>query len=501
MVKLKRIKISSGVDKSQLLGNTLDGYMPDCIYNNLVCGEFNDYAPPQYNLEKLSGILPTQTKSYQLEDLSKSLLMDNVFNINKPGYGKTFETIMWIKLVLKKDFKALILCPKSVIETWMYQLKRWWPDYAECGSWWITNYEQLYNKQRLHTAQLNEWDVIVLDESHKIKSMKSKVTQAVFTLKSKHRHCLTGTPIKNRPEDLAAQLKWLDPYSITCYTDFCLAFCHMMRTPYGTAPKGLTHDKKMIVLLQRLLDMYCIGGKEHNIGLNEQPEYIKVKLKMDKTVAQLYKKTLGEYDEELQTRVVDTPYLLSKGIKVQNPIEQTMRLQQLATCPQIFNKYVDSKYENIKFSWILDWLNGTDEKVIIISKFAEAIKYLDEYLCKNGRSDHKVIEQRMSSSERNGAVNYWKKNCQALLGTFGLLGTGVDGLQENCHYMIFLDRAWTASDNEQCEKRIWRTGQLKKPFFYILQCQGTIDVRIEAMQKSKAIDAKALLQPGDDYDL
>lgn len=496
MIKLKRIKIPVNVDRTQLLGNILDGYMPDCICNNIACGEFNDYVPPQYNLDKLKSMLPPQTKAYQLEDLSKALLMDNVFNINKPGYGKTFETIMWIKLVLKKDFKALILCPKSVIETWLFQLKRWWPDYADCGAWWITNYEQLYNKQRLHTAQLNEWDVIVLDESHKIKSMKSKVTQAVFSLKSKHRHCLTGTPIKNRPEDLAAQLKWLDPYSITCYTDFCLAFCYMTRTPYGTAPRGLTHDKKMVVLLQKLLDMYCVGGKEHNIGLDEQPEYIKVKLKMDKVVAQLYKKTLGEYDSVLETRVLDTPYLLSKGIKVQNPIEQTTRLQQLTTCPQIFDKY-----ENIKFNWIADWLEGTDEKVIIISKFAEAIHRLEMYLGMHGKHCYVMVEQRMSSTERREAVDYWKANKQALIGTFGLLGTGVDGLQEKCHYMIFLDRAWTASDNEQCEKRIWRTGQLKKPFFYILQCQGTIDVRIESIQKNKAVDAKALLQPGDDYDL
>lgn len=496
MIKLKRIKIPMDVDRSQLLGNTNDGYMPDCIYNNLVCGELDDYNNATYSIEELKKILPPQAKSYQLEDLSRSLCMDNVFNINKPGYGKTFETIMWIKLILKKDFKALILCPKSVIETWLTQLEKWWPEYKDCGSWWITNYEQLYNKQKLHTAQLNEWDVIVLDESHKIKSMRSKITLAVFSLKSKHRHCLTGTPVKNRPEDLAAQLKWLDPYSITCYTDFCLAFCHMMRTPYGTAPKGLTRDKKMIALLQRLLDMYCVGGKEHNIGLNEKPEYLITKLTMDKDVASLYKKTLGEYDPILETRVLDTRYLLEKGIKVQNPIEQTIRLQQLATCPQLFGEY-----NSVKFEWIGDWLDSTDEKVVIISKFAEAILRLNYYLGKTKRRSV-MIEQRMSSIERHNAIEQWKKSkVQALIGTMGILGTGVDGLQENCHYMIFLDRAWTASDNEQCEKRIWRTGQLKKPFFYILQCKGTIDVRIEALQKTKGADARTLLEPGDDYDI
>lgn len=499
MKRLQKIAIpkhlkENGRDR-ELIGDTISGLMTDCVYNSIVAGEYDDFKLPRVDLSKYN--LPTFLKDYQRDDLSYALGMTNVFNINKPGYGKTLETIMWIKCVLKRNFKVLILCPKSVIGTWELQLKKYWPEYLTCGMWWITNYEQLYNNEVFMRAKAWCWDLIVLDESHKIKSMKSKINSAVFQLESIHRHCLTGTPIKNRPQDLAAQLKWLDPYSITNFTDFQFAFCDMQRDQWGWKAKGLTKDKAMINNLQKLLDMYCVGGKEHDIGDIDKPEYIKVKLKMDPKVKNLYKKTVGEYDTILKQKVIDTEYLIEHGVKVTSAIEAAIRLQQLASNPQLF----DDKLKNVKFEWIEDWLEGTDEKVVIFSKYAQTIDSLEKFL----KSKHIACERVRKEQKpeiRQAAINRWNKlNTQVLLGTFGVLGTGVDGLQSNCRYVIFIDREWTASDNEQAEKRVWRTGQTRKPIFYILQCIGSIDVRIERVQLDKGHDARELLEPvEEDYD-
>ena len=48
--------------------------------------------------------------------------------------------------------------------------------------------------------------------------------------------------------------------------------------------------------------------------------------------------------------------------------------------------------------------------------------------------------------------------------------------------------------------RIWRTGQTRKPIFYILQCIGSIDIRIERTQLDKGHDAQELLNPVMDDD-
>ena len=500
MIRLNKIAIPKGVDQTQLMGATY-GLMSDCVYNSIVCGEYDGYkhsivdifAIPEIN--EIRSILKSQGKDFkahQVKDLSMMLAMDNVFNINKPGYGKTLETIAWVKAVLKKDFRVLVLCPKSVVGTWQEQLKEYWPDYLQCGMWWITNYEQLYDETRGNIAKELEWDLIVLDESHTIKSMKSKISLLAFKLKGKHRHCLSGTSIWNRPEDLAAQLKFLDPTAITTYTDFVNCFCHLVRGPFGFIPKGLTKNKIMEANLRKLLYLYCVGGEVHDMGVASHPEHIRVRLKLDKKVREYYLETVGKMVEieKERVRLIDTKKLLDENIKVQSSIEQTTRLQQLTSCPQQFN----SSWKNVKFEWILDWLENTDEKVIIMSKYATTIDYLESCL---SSKKIKLVRIKQSHTPNERTINFNKfreKDYQALIGTYGVLSTGVDGLQYACHYMIFIDHVYTASELEQAEGRIARTGQKEIPVFYVLQAIGTIDNRIIQLQKVKGLDAKAILE-------
>ncbi|KAK8134780.1 hypothetical protein PG984_006792 [Apiospora sp. TS-2023a] len=54
-----------------------------------------------------------------------------------------------------------------------------------------------------------EWLRVVLDEAHVIRNRVSKVFQAVTSLKSKYRWCLTGTPIQNHVQDLGSLVEFL----------------------------------------------------------------------------------------------------------------------------------------------------------------------------------------------------------------------------------------------------------------------------------------------------
>lgn len=56
-----------------------------------------------------------------------------------------------------------------------------------------------------------QFDYVILDESQMIKNPNSNTYQAVMALNSKHRICLSGTPLQNNTFDLYAQINFLNP--------------------------------------------------------------------------------------------------------------------------------------------------------------------------------------------------------------------------------------------------------------------------------------------------
>ncbi|KAK4468743.1 hypothetical protein MN116_007918 [Schistosoma mekongi] len=73
----------------------------------------------------------------------------------------------------------------------------------------ITSYDSVRHDAELF--QSVNWNYIVLDEGHIIKSSKSKITHAVKQLVAQHRLILTGTPIQNRVSELWSLFDFLMP--------------------------------------------------------------------------------------------------------------------------------------------------------------------------------------------------------------------------------------------------------------------------------------------------
>jgi SNF2 family DNA or RNA helicase len=144
------------------------------------------------------------------------------------GLGKCCTTIVAARLARMQ--RVLVICPKSAIKDWLRELNEWHPapgiirtppakDYFTFGiGWLIINYEQL---RRYATRLRREhWDLIVLDEAHFTKELVRRRSMLVFggqwkgdfypPLPSLKRLVVTGTPLKNRLEEIQQLLAWLD---------------------------------------------------------------------------------------------------------------------------------------------------------------------------------------------------------------------------------------------------------------------------------------------------
>lgn len=178
------------------------------------------------------------------------------------GTGKS-RTV--IDVVQNLQFRrTLILCPTSVVAVWPSQfakhldpdlptahhatvlplrdgtvIKRaqqliWALKTVELGSTsplvTVINYEAAYREPLASLLLRTKWDMIVADESHRIKApggIQSKFLAKVGKCASK-RVCLTGTPMPHDPLDAYAQYRFLDPGIFgTSFTAFRAEFAVM----------------------------------------------------------------------------------------------------------------------------------------------------------------------------------------------------------------------------------------------------------------------------------
>jgi len=142
------------------------------------------------------------------------------------GLGKTIISGMILKHLLHHKYikNALIISPLSILRQWREDLqskfsiepveitsRRIRDFHIEDYRTYLISYDLL--KQHIKTFP-EDWDLIIVDESHFIRNSQTIRFKAVKRLKSKFWLLLTATPMHNKIEDIAAQLLLFVPEEI-----------------------------------------------------------------------------------------------------------------------------------------------------------------------------------------------------------------------------------------------------------------------------------------------
>jgi hypothetical protein len=161
---------------------------------------------------------------YQLEGFNFYLKYNGcALNGDDMGLGKTFQTLMYAAHANKK---TVVICPKNVRRQWIQEAQKFFkPDVfnsIELNSTSKINSLADYNLVTLnyeivdkfsHLISNSGFDLLVLDESHRIKNPKAKTTNLIQTIGKnfQHRICLSGTPIKNKKREIFTQANLIAP--------------------------------------------------------------------------------------------------------------------------------------------------------------------------------------------------------------------------------------------------------------------------------------------------
>ena len=187
----------------------------------------NDY---QYACSKFQGNL---IKPYQSEGVRWMMVKERDQTpggilCDEMGLGKTAQTICTM-LADRSPTSTLIICPKSVVDQWYNEIRKFAPclkdnvliftgndkkktiDEIRQYRVIITTLGMIVPRKTLHLGKLHaiNWHRIVVDEAHEMRNRKSKTFWSVTHLKGRIRWCLTGTPVFNKIDDLVSLMQWI----------------------------------------------------------------------------------------------------------------------------------------------------------------------------------------------------------------------------------------------------------------------------------------------------
>lgn len=427
---------------------------------------------------------------YQRRDVDR-MCQGSILNANPMGLGKTVEAI---KTMRELDVKnALIVVPKIIRGQWMSQIAKWWPEaWKRCkiyehpnkdkvendGSIYITNYEKLTSEKSLMKFKRWQWDVLIVDEAHRIKNRSSKRTSAVKSIPAKHRYPLTGTPITRYVDDLWSILHFVDPYySGNSYWNFVNYFCTVEETFWGNKITGLTGDPFRVRILQELLSVCCIRNESVQVSQGRTEEVIQLPLE------EAHRKMYNDIRKIALDELPDT-------VSIANGAVLTMRLRQLCSWPGHFIPGAPGT----KFQWIEDLLNNTEEKIVVFSCFEKSVSALVEYLRSKDFRAQKITGQNDAADNEASKRAFLKDpHTRVLAGTFGAMREGYDGLQEVSRIVVMLDRDWSQALMDQAAARLDRMLQKLPVWVVYLEIEKSFDQYVGRINVHKTEDIRRAL--------
>lgn len=185
---------------------------------------------------------------------------------DQPGLGKTAQAIVAARLIFgaaNKVTRICIIAPKTALTNWSREWSRWWPGTFKPT---IINYDLLSNATQTRIDfNHTDWDLIICDEAHRLKSPGAKRTQTVYRKVASQKKnppmvwLLTGTPARNHAGEMWTHLRTLRPDLIhdrsgraMSQVQFEDTYCNVWVDPFGK--RNIRGSKNASELRKILID-------------------------------------------------------------------------------------------------------------------------------------------------------------------------------------------------------------------------------------------------------
>jgi len=407
------------------------------------------------------------------------------------GLGKTIQTLAHL-LVEKEagrlDRPALIIVPTTLVHNWCCEAQRFAPDlrvlaltgpqrkafYEQMDQYdvLITTYSLLWRDQPQLVAQA--YHMLILDEAQYVKNSASRAASVIRGLKTRHRLCLTGTPLENHLGELWSQFDFLLPGFLGSEREF---------TQEWRIAIERNGDKVRRDLLAKRVRPFMLRRRKQEVAKELPPKNTIVRsVTLEGSQRDLYDQVRAAMQDRVQLAVQQQ----GTGRSHLLVLDALLKLRQICCDPRLVT---DVRAEKVKHSAKLKLLRemlhellAEDRRILIFSQFTSMLTIIAEEL-QRARIDFALLTG--STRDRNEPVRRFQQG-EVPVFLISLKAGGVGLNLTAADTVIHYDPWWNPAAENQATDRAYRLGQDKPVFVYKLIAADTIEEKVVALQQHKA---------------
>ena len=450
-------------------------------------------------------------RGYQKAGVHFALARHGTLIGDEMGLGKTAQVIGMLNL-REKWRDILIICPNRVRLNWIREIDRFMLHDRSVGlvedglfprsEIVVIHYEILSKFEAQFSKRL--WDLVVIDECHRLKDPKTKRAQAVFGARPtaeekrdgklrtsgipcRNRVALSGTPIPNRPKEIFPIINWLDPVNWGNQWKFLNDYCFDQRV-------GFNGGKNLPELQKKLRETVMIRRFKRDVA-TEIPPKVRHLVMLPATTDEARKALRSEREAcggdltRLDTILKPDAFEGSAAAKVQAslriPFERMSQIRHDTAVAKV----------PIALDFIIDLLEDCPKLVVfahhrdVLNMLYVGLRRFGAVLVMGGTDI--VTTEGLKTRFMNDPET------RVFIGSLLATGTGLDGLQTACSTSVFVEDDWVPGNIDQAEDRLCRIGQSETVNSYHLVLEGSIDGRVISFIINKGLIISAALDTFD----
>lgn len=394
-----------------------------------------------------------------------------------PGLGKTIQAIGYANY--KRYKKFFIICPRTLVENWEKELRKWHllgkdlkikiienkTDTPKGYDVYITSYE-LSTKPEIKNLFIEEkTSLLIVDECHFLRNPATKRTKAILGKDGYHTLVkssifISGTGVVNgRPIEIYPTIMAACPQAINYQsrTEFWKKYCGGQVNPHTGSP-DYSGASNIDELGQRLR-AYCMVRRDKAKVLKDLPA-----LTVD--ILRLPEDSNPEAIKNIVERLEEFSHAFKKDVvkKARNDFA----FDELSRA----RRELGELKAPIAAELIKTYLDSGEEKVVVFAHHKEVLKTIAEILKEYGVV---VLTGDTKPKDRMNIVVDFQTNpnVRVFLGSLTAAGVGITLTAASLCFIV--EGSWVPGDNKQAVDRLHRIGQLNSVRAFFLTFKNSLD--------------------------